>query len=159
MNYLQEGVPEGVRAPQHPRPRREGRVVLPRQDGRGCEASQWERWVTCFLLILTILVRNPLMKLNVWEIETIFLLCRHNHSINSETLIIKCTLDPSTCEACLMIARARKWGILTPYPEAEWVFSPENIMPPRPIERSSRAEGAWCSREEKTHSAEGQVWE
>ena len=29
-----------------------------------------------------------------------------------------------------------KWGILTPYPEAEWVFSPESIMPPRPIERS-----------------------
>ena len=25
------------------------------------------------------------------------------------------------------------WGILTPYPEAEWVFSPESIMPPRPI--------------------------
>ena len=35
-----------------------------------------------------------------------------------------------------------EWGILTPYPEAEWVFSPESIMPPRPIERSSRAEGA-----------------
>ena len=32
-----------------------------------------------------------------------------------------------------------KWGILTPYPEAEWIFSPESIMPPRPIERSSRA--------------------
>ena len=35
-----------------------------------------------------------------------------------------------------------EWGILTPYPEAEWVFSPKSIMPPRPIERSSRAEGA-----------------
>ena len=35
-----------------------------------------------------------------------------------------------------------KWGILIPYPEAEWVFSPESIMPPRPIESSSRAEGA-----------------
>ena len=34
------------------------------------------------------------------------------------------------------------WGILTPYPEAEWVSPPESIMPPRPIERSSRAEGA-----------------
>ena len=55
--------------------------------------------------------------------------------------------------------KTSKWGILTPYPKAEWVFSPESIMPPRPIERSSRAEGAWCSREEKTHSAEGEVWE
>ena len=34
------------------------------------------------------------------------------------------------------------WGIPTPYPEAEWIFSPESIMPPRPIERSSRAKGA-----------------
>ena len=34
------------------------------------------------------------------------------------------------------------WGILTRYPEAEWIFSPESIMPPRPIERSSRAKGA-----------------
>ena len=38
-------------------------------------------------------------------------------------------------------ASAKVWGILIPYPEAEWVFSPESIMPQRPIERSSKAEG------------------
>ena len=42
----------------------------------------------------------------------------------------------------LQIVCMTEWGILIPYPEAEWVFSPDSIMPPRPIERSSRAEGA-----------------
>ena len=42
----------------------------------------------------------------------------------------------------LQFARnAGEWGILIPYPEAEWVFFPESIMPPRPMERSSRAKG------------------
>ena len=29
-------------------------------------------------------------------------------------------------------AHIEEWGILTPYPEAEWVFSPESIMPRGP---------------------------
>ena len=33
------------------------------------------------------------------------------------------------CVTSLAIhATSREWGILTPYPEAEWVFSPESIM-------------------------------
>ena len=52
------------------------------------------------------------------------LVSRRASAILSKTACLQCFYKPE-----------HGWGILTPYPEAEWVFS----------------------REEKTHSAEGQV--